>query len=466
MRNAVQYIVSKTYKPALTRYLSKTRNYSLAGIELEISPGIFHPGFFFSTKLLLNHIRKKDLHNKAVLELGAGSGLLSIYAAKQGAEVFASDISPEAIACLARNRNRNNVSFEIIQSDLFDRITKRKIDLILINPPYYKKKPGSYKEYAWYCGENGEYFQKLFSQLNEYIHDSTEILMVLCDGCDLQMIRGFASANRFEMVCVQAVNKLIEDNYVFKIERAAKGSSSVNEAVTQEFEKIYGELRASEKRLYTDEEVMNLPEIVSSHPHKEEWEIRKKSCAQLISHLLKKKRNLAILEIGCGNGWLSHQLARNLWAEVTGIDMHSLELEQAQRVFDHLPNLEFIYGDAAVFSFGEKKYDAIVFAASIQYFPSLQAILDKGLGLLKPGGEIHLLDSWFYPEKVAGQAQQRSADYFRKTGFEKMSRYYYHHSLQAVKKFDPQVLYNPNALLKRPGHKKKPFYWLLIKSNT
>jgi hypothetical protein len=41
-------------------------------------------------------------------------------------------------------------------------------DIIVINPPYYKKDPGSYSDYAWNCGSNGEYFKKLFTQLRGY----------------------------------------------------------------------------------------------------------------------------------------------------------------------------------------------------------------------------------------------------------------------------------------------------------
>jgi release factor glutamine methyltransferase len=223
MRTTVQYIVSKTYRPLLVRYLSRSRGYTWKGIAVEVFPGVFHPGFFFSTKLLLGLLQKRVLVGKKVLELGAGSGLLSIFAAKKKAVVMASDISSTAIACLEKNREANDAHFEIRSSDLFESIPPQIFDLILINPPYYRKKPATDGEYAWYCGEHGEYFQRLFHQLNEYIHENTETLMVLCDGCDIESITKFAGENDLSLHCILKVNKIIEYNYVFKICRNIAG---------------------------------------------------------------------------------------------------------------------------------------------------------------------------------------------------------------------------------------------------
>ena len=211
--------MSSAYKPLLTKYLSKTRTYSYKGVTLEIPPEVFHPGFFFSTKLLLRYIAKEHLNKKTFLELGAGSGLLSIYAARKGAFVVATDINPIAIECIKTNAQANWVEIETIHSDLFDHIRRQSFDFILINPPYYKKKPSSVSEYAWYCGENGEYFQKLFKTLKDYIHKSSKVLMVLCDGCDLQMIKNLAAENSFAMQFVYTSDTLIERSYIFKIQR-------------------------------------------------------------------------------------------------------------------------------------------------------------------------------------------------------------------------------------------------------
>lgn len=220
MKTAIKHIVAYTYRPLLVRYLSKTRVYRYGDIRLEIPPQVFHPGFFFSTKILLNCIRLFELQGKNFLEPGCGSGLISIYASKKGANVTATDINRVAVDNLRKNAERNDVQLKIIHSDLFKNIPQQQFDIIAINPPFYKKQPRTELEYAWFCGENGEYFAELFSGLGNYIHENSEVLMILFEGCDLEMISNMASKNGFNMHCVYTRKNLLEKNFIYKIQKA------------------------------------------------------------------------------------------------------------------------------------------------------------------------------------------------------------------------------------------------------
>lgn len=219
LNTAFRHIVARTYKPLLVKYLAKTRMYRYKDIRLAIAPEVFHPGFFFSTQLLLQYVNSMPLNGKKFLELGCGSGLISIVAAKNGALVTASDINPVAVDFLARNSKENNVEMEIIGSDLFDDIPKQSFDIIAINPPYYKKKPVTPKDHAWFCGEHGEYFSKLFDTLPGYINTGTEIIMVLIEHCDMEMITGFAKKNGFTLRSVYSKKNILEKILIFKIEK-------------------------------------------------------------------------------------------------------------------------------------------------------------------------------------------------------------------------------------------------------
>jgi release factor glutamine methyltransferase len=219
LRSAIKHIVARTYKPWLVRYLSKTRTYNYGGIHLEIPPEVFHPGFFFSTRLLLNYIKQLPLGDKKFLELGCGSGLISISAARKKAIVTATDINGIAIDFLEKNSRQNHAELTIIQSDLFNDIPEQLFDIIAINPPYYKKQPLAAIDYAWFCGENGEYFSNLFKGLARYTHPDSIVLMVLFDGCDMKMIGDLASQNGFRLDCVFSKQNLLEKNFIFKIEK-------------------------------------------------------------------------------------------------------------------------------------------------------------------------------------------------------------------------------------------------------
>lgn len=219
MNTILKHIVARTYKPWLEKYLSQTRVYRYGNIRLTIPPEVFHPGFFFSTRLLLRHIRTLPLKGKKLLELGAGSGLIAIDAARKGAIVTATDINPVAIRYLRMNSEKNEVKSNIILSDLFRHIPPQQFDIIAINPPYYKKIPAAWIDHAWFCGEQGEYFTGLFSQLADFVHAGTSTIMILCDGCDIRMIETTAAQYGFRMCCVQTCPTLLERNFIFKIEQ-------------------------------------------------------------------------------------------------------------------------------------------------------------------------------------------------------------------------------------------------------
>jgi len=219
LRTVLKHIVARTYKPLLVKYLSTTRVYKYKDIRMDIPPQVFHPGFFFSTQLLLQYISKLPLTEKNFLELGCGSGLISIVASKKGAKVTATDINAIAVESLRKSSVKNNADITTILSDLFDNIPKQQFDIIAINPPYYQKQPLTALDHAWYCGENGEYFSRLFDGLADYIHPGTEIIMVLFEDCRMEMITGFAAQHGFSLNCMHSKNNILEKNFIFKIEK-------------------------------------------------------------------------------------------------------------------------------------------------------------------------------------------------------------------------------------------------------
>lgn len=205
--------------PLFKRYLSNVRYFKYKDIKVKILPGVFHPGFFFSTKILLKYLESVKLADLKFLELGAGTGLIAIFAAKEGASVTASDISLTAIENLKINIDLNNITFEIIRSDLFEGIYEKQFDLIVINPPYFPKKPRKEKDFAWFCGEDFEYFKTLFSQLESYIHDNSKVIMILSEDCDLNQIFEISDKENFSMEQLEKSKHWGETNYLFQIKK-------------------------------------------------------------------------------------------------------------------------------------------------------------------------------------------------------------------------------------------------------
>ena len=200
--------VNLFHRPRALFLISADRKYEWNGLELLIKKGVFHPGLFYSTKFLLQVIRKENLTGKTFLELGAGSGLLSFYAASAGAVVTASDISTTAIDGLKINLRHlkvmgHKLQLHILQSDLFDAIPEQQFDYMVINPPYYPKKAGNEAEMAWFCGENFEYFSKLFKSLSE--------------DCNLDKIMQIASMNQLKLNLFRKKRIGGELNFIFQV---------------------------------------------------------------------------------------------------------------------------------------------------------------------------------------------------------------------------------------------------------
>jgi ubiquinone/menaquinone biosynthesis C-methylase UbiE len=230
------------------------------------------------------------------------------------------------------------------------------------------------------------------------------------------------------------------------------------------FEKQYIACRRKEKRMYTDDEVKQLPACAPAHPHHAEWLIRGKSFKKLRKYLADKKRPLSILEIGCGNGWLSHRLSLIPQTNITGVDINFTEIEQAARVFNHCDNLIFVYGDIQAGILQHKRFDIILFAASIQYFQFTE-ILFSSFQHLQPSGEIHLIDSRFYTSQTVSAARARSAAYFNEMGFPEMAGHYFHHTIDELNRFDHTILYDPSSIFNRMTPNPIPFHWIRIKNN-
>ncbi len=229
---------------------------------------------------------------------------------------------------------------------------------------------------------------------------------------------------------------------------------------------LYLSVRQKEGRLYPDEVVALLPAIPRTHPLWEEWQVRAISCKQLIRYLERQGSSLDILDVGCGNGWLTQKLAQIRGSRVWGLDRGSFELTQAARLFRN-SRLGFLTADIFHAPFALHSFDIIILASVIQYFPDLPMLIQTLRLLLRPNGEIHILDSPLYPEREIPAARERTRAYYASLGFSEMAEHYYHHPVSALTGFSARWLYHPNRwnarLMRFLGMKFSPFPWVVVR---
>ncbi|MDB5230298.1 MAG: hypothetical protein JWN76_1103 [Chitinophagaceae bacterium] len=229
------------------------------------------------------------------------------------------------------------------------------------------------------------------------------------------------------------------------------------------FSDLYYEARKKENRIYTDEQLNNLPEIERTHPYYNEWQVRKQTAQKLTTYLMSFNKNLKILEVGCGNGWLSAKLAGIPGSIVVGCDINKPELQQAKRVFNNQYNLRFAYGDIRFMEFFEMQFDIIVFAASIQYFPTLDSIISSALKMLDKKGEIHLVDSHIYRTEAISNAKKRTTEYYCDLGLPEMADHYFHHNIADLSAFNHSYFSKGESRINKLLRKPSLFPWIRIK---
>lgn len=99
------------------------------------------PGF--DTFLLTEYL--DTLSPGTLLDMGTGTGYIAIMATKNGWQCTAVDNSMQACNAAKDNARENNISFPVIYSDLFSKVSG-VFDCIAFNPPYgYSKQGGMFQ---------------------------------------------------------------------------------------------------------------------------------------------------------------------------------------------------------------------------------------------------------------------------------------------------------------------------------
>lgn len=128
---------------------------------------------------IYNYLYQLDLNNKKILDLCTGSGFIAMALKKKfpNADIYASDISDQALSIAKKSSEINDTPIHFIHSDFLKDI-KDTFDIIVSNPPYIEENSTDIfapfePALALFSGIDGlDSYRSIFSDLTSHLNKS------------------------------------------------------------------------------------------------------------------------------------------------------------------------------------------------------------------------------------------------------------------------------------------------------
>lgn len=200
----------------------------VAGIKLKTHPDVFNPAVFFSSEWFANNISSLLTGEKVFVEVGCGSGVVSIKAAIENPYLIvqATDINPEATKLTSENATGNNVkgSISIFTGDVLDAIPNQtQADTIFWSLPF-----GYLHPEESLTGRDAQTFdpgyraiKKFFSTARNYLQPAGRLLLGFSsDIGHFELLEKIAEDNQFSLELVTKTSGLEKDSVSMEIYEA------------------------------------------------------------------------------------------------------------------------------------------------------------------------------------------------------------------------------------------------------
>jgi release factor glutamine methyltransferase len=193
LRRTVRPLTFRLALPMLKHRLKRNADTELEGMRLRTNVDVFHPKYFFSSRILGGYLADCVGTNQRVLDMGTGSGVVGIMAAKRGAQVMAVDVNPAAVTLANENALLQNLNgqWRCVESDLFTRLDPiERFDWIAFNPPFFTGPVRRPADAAWYAGDNFETIERFLSQARSFLEENGRIVLIMSSDMPLDSMDG------------------------------------------------------------------------------------------------------------------------------------------------------------------------------------------------------------------------------------------------------------------------------------
>jgi methylase of polypeptide subunit release factors len=187
-----------------------------------VRPTVFHPRYFITSEFFASFIGRLDLSGKRVADVGTGSGILALAAARAGAaKVTAIDVNPSAALAAAQNARANGFENRIaaICSDLLSALPPCALfDVIITSPPSFPGEPRDLADRAWHAGPNYRDIALLFDQARERLAPGGRVYILLSSDSDLDLFSTLITRARFQARLAAERSLLVESFIIYSLQ--------------------------------------------------------------------------------------------------------------------------------------------------------------------------------------------------------------------------------------------------------
>ncbi|MDQ3752796.1 MAG: peptide chain release factor N(5)-glutamine methyltransferase [Actinomycetota bacterium] len=169
-------------------------------LDVAVGPGVFipRPETEQVVDRALTHLPPEGI----AVDIGTGSGAIALALAQErpGAEVWATEVSPQAFRWAQKNVAALNPSVHLVPGDLFEEVPgwlRGKFDLVVSNPPYVRRDeagglPGEVRDYepeiALFAGGDGlDIVRRIATDARDWLGEGGWLVLEIGAGQGLQV---------------------------------------------------------------------------------------------------------------------------------------------------------------------------------------------------------------------------------------------------------------------------------------
>jgi release factor glutamine methyltransferase len=159
---------------------------TIGGQPILVLSQVFNPKIFWSGEFLADTLVADPALVPAgatVLDMGTGSGVGAVFAARRARRVLAVDVNPQAVRSARINALIHHVEdrVEVREGDLFDPVGDERFDRVIFNPPYFAGQPRDVLERAFFATD---VVARFAAGLRAHLSPGGQCLLVLASSGD------------------------------------------------------------------------------------------------------------------------------------------------------------------------------------------------------------------------------------------------------------------------------------------